>query len=239
MNKIHELLGYENIKIIQNDEMFSFSLDSMLLANFIDTKNAKEIIDLGCGNGPIPLFLTLKTNAHITGIEIQSDVAALAKESVELNHFDEQIDIINDDLKGIYKKLKSNHFDIVSCNPPFFKVDDALKNHNDYLTIARHEVKATINDIILEANKLLKDGGKLYLVHRVERMNDVLSTLKEYNFGIKRMQFVYPVSGKNAQSFLLEARKNRKDYINILSPIIVYNNGKYTQEVLDIFNFKK
>ena len=147
MNKIHELLGYENIKIIQNDEMFSFSLDSMLLANFIDTKNAKEIIDLGCGNGPIPLFLTLKTNAHITGIEIQSDVAALAKESVELNHFDEQIDIINDDLKGIYKKLKSNHFDIVSCNPPFFKVDDALKNHNDYLTIARHEVKATINFI--------------------------------------------------------------------------------------------
>ena len=236
---IHELLGYDNIKILQNDEMFSFSLDSMLLADFIETKDAQEIIDLGCGNGPIPLFLTLKTDAHITGVEIQEDVAKLAKESVKLNHFEKQIDIINDDLKGIYKTLGANRFDVVSCNPPFFKVDDALKNHNDYLTIARHEVKASLFDIVLEASKLLKDGGMLYLVHRVERLSDVIDTLKKNKFGIKKMRFIYPVSGKDAQSFLLEARFNRKDYIKVLKPLTIYNNGKYTEEVLNIFNFKK
>ena len=159
MTNIHELLGYENIKIIQDDEMFSFSLDSMLLASFIDTTKASEVIDLGCGNGPIPLFLTLKTNAHIIGVEIQEEVYKLAYDSVKLNHFEDQIEIICSDLKGIYKKLGANRFDIVSCNPPFFKVDTALTNHNDYLTIARHEVKATIDDIVYEASKLLKDGG--------------------------------------------------------------------------------
>ena len=239
MNKIHELLGYENIKIIQNDEMFSFSLDSMLLANFIDTHNAKEIIDLGCGNAPIPLFLTLKTNAYITGVEIQEEVYKLAVESVKLNNFNEQIEIINDDLKDIYKKLGANRFDIVSCNPPFFKATDALKNHNDFLTIARHEVKATIDDIVKEANKLLIDGGNLYLVHRVLRMIDVLDVLKKYNFGIKRMQFIYPVKDKEAQSFLIQASKNRKDNLKVDKPIVVYENNKDTQEVLDIFNFKK
>ena len=101
MNKVHELLGYERIKIIQNDEMFSFSLDSMLLANFVNTKGAKNIIDLGTGNAPIPLFLTLKTDAPITGVEIQSDVAKLAKDSVELNHFENQINIINGNIPDI------------------------------------------------------------------------------------------------------------------------------------------
>ena len=118
--QIHELLGYENIKIIQNDDMFSFSLDSMLLANFIDTIGAKRIIDLGTGNGPIPLFLTLKTKASIIGVEIQEEVANLAKRSVELNHFENQIEILNDDLKDIYKKVGANSFDIVSSNPPYF-----------------------------------------------------------------------------------------------------------------------
>lgn len=239
MTNIHELLGYENIKIIQDDEMFSFSLDSMLLASFIDTTKASEVIDLGCGNGPIPLFLTLKTNAHIIGVEIQEEVYKLAYDSVKLNHFEDQIEIICSDLKGIYKKLGANRFDIVSCNPPFFKVDTALTNHNDYLTIARHEVKATIDDIVFEASKLLKDGGKLYLVHRVERMIDTFNALKKYNFGIKQMRYIYPVKDKDAQSFLLEARFNRKDYLKILKPLVVYENGKYTKEVLDIFNFKK
>lgn len=239
MINVHELLGYEKIKILQDEEMFSFSLDSMLLASFIDIEKAKEIIDLGCGNGPIPLFLTLKTPAHITGVEIQEDVYKLAIDSVKLNHFEDQIDIICSDLKGIYKTLGANRFDIVSCNPPFFKVDSALTNHNDYLTIARHEVKATIDDIIFEASKLVKDGGKLYLVHRVERMIDTFNALKKYNFGIKQMRFIYPVDGKDAQSFLLEARFNRKDYLKILKPLVVYENGKYTEEVLNIFNFKK
>ena len=173
--KIHELLGYENIKIIQKDDVFSFSLDSMLLANFIDANKAQKIIDLGTGNAPIPLFLTLKTNAKIYGIEIQEEPFDLAQRSVELNHLENQITIIKDDLKGIYKKLGANTFDIVCSNPPYFKVSDtSIINKNDTLTIARHEVKANVNDIIEEASKLLVDGGKLYIIHRIERMPEII-----------------------------------------------------------------
>ena len=134
--KIHELLGYENIKIIQKDDVFSFSLDSMLLANFIDANKAQKIIDLGTGNAPIPLFLTLKTDAKIYGIEIQEEPFDLAQRSVELNHLENQITIIKDDLKGIYKKLGANTFDIVCSNPPYFKVSDtSIINKNDTIVI--------------------------------------------------------------------------------------------------------
>ena len=131
---IHELLGYENIKIIQNDDMFSFSIDSMLLADFVNiNKRCKNIIDLGCGNGPIPLYLTLKTDALIYGVEIQSDVYDMAKRSVELNGLENQITIINDDLKGIYKKIGANKFDVVTSNPPYFKYAETSNiNKNDY-----------------------------------------------------------------------------------------------------------
>ena len=143
MKQVHELLGYKNIKIIQDDEMFSFSVDSMLLADFIKTTyKTKNIIDLCCGNAPIPLFLTLKTKAQIIGIEIQKEVYELAKESIKLNNFDNQITMINQDLKGIHNQVGANKFDIVSCNPPYFKyIESSNINKNDYLTIARHEVK--------------------------------------------------------------------------------------------------
>ena len=237
---LHELLGYENIKIIQNDDMFSFSLDSMLLADFIDTKSAKNIIDLGTGNGPIPLFLTLKTDAHIYGIEIQESVYDLARRSVELNHFEKQIDILNRNFIDIYKELGANKFDIVCSNPPYFKDTDSIKNKNDYLTIARHEVKASINDVINEANKLLVDGGKLYIVHRIERLPEIMRLLEDGNFGIKKMRVIYPKVDKEAMMFLMEARKNKKTDLKVISPLYVYSkDNKYTDEVLNIFNFKK
>ncbi len=238
--KIHELLGYENIKIIQKDDVFSFSLDSMLLANFIDANKAQKIIDLGTGNAPIPLFLTLKTNAKIYGIEIQEEPFDLAQRSVELNHLENQITIIKDDLKGIYKKLGANTFDIVCSNPPYFKVSDtSIINKNDTLTIARHEVKANVNDIIEEASKLLVDGGKFYIIHRIERMPEIIKLLENKNFGIKRMQLIYPKEDGNAYMFIIESKKNKKTDLKIIKPLVVHNNGRYTDEVLKIFNFKK
>ena len=238
--QIHELLGYENIKIIQDEEMFSFSLDSMLLANFIDTTGAKRIIDLGCGNAPIPLFLTLKTKSSIIGVELQEKVADLAKRSVELNHFENQIKIINDDLKDIYKKVGANSFDIVSSNPPYFPYkEDSMINKNDYLTIARHEVKAKLSDIVNEARKLLIDGGKFYMVHRVSRITEVIKTLEEYNFGIKKIQMIHPKVDGDAMMFLIESRKNKPSDVKVIKPLYVYDGDKYTNEVLEIFNFKK
>lgn len=242
MELIHELLGYENIKIIQNEEMFSFSLDSMLLANFVDTnKKIKRIIDLGCGNGPIPLFLTLKTKAKIIGVEIQKDVANMAKRSVELNHFEDQIEIINADLKNIYKNNFANSFDIVTSNPPYFKyLETSNINKNEYLTIARHEVKTTLDDIVIEATKLLVDGGSFYLVHRSERLSDIIVSLKQHNFAIKTMQFVYSKkTSKEALLVLIEAKKNRHEGMKVIQPLYVYDEkNQYTLEVKEIFNFK-
>lgn len=238
--KIHELLGYERIKIIQKDDAFSFSLDSMLLANFIDVTRAHKIIDLGTGNAPIPLFLSLKTKEQIIGVEIQEEIYDLAKRSVELNNLENQITIINDDLKDIYKKLGANTFDIVCSNPPYFKVTDtSIINKNDTLTIARHEVKASVKDVIIEANKLLVDGGKLCIVHRIERMSEIMQLLENNNFGIKKMQLIYPKKDVNAYMFLVESRKNKKTDLKIIPSLIVHENGRYTEEVLKIFNFKK
>ena len=188
MKNVHELLGYDFIKIIQDDDMFSFSVDSMLLADFINpTFKTKNIVDLCTGNAPIPLFLTLKTNAKIVGVEIQKDVYDMAIESVKLNHFEDQITIINNDLKGIYKTLGANSFDIVSCNPPYFKyLETSNVNKNDYLTIARHEVMATLDDITLEAKRLLNDGGYFYLVHRCDRLFDIMDSCTKNNLAIPR-----------------------------------------------------
>lgn len=243
MKQIHELLGYKNIKIIQDTEMFSFSVDSMLLADFIKVSySTKNIIDLCTGNAPIPLFLTLKTKAKITGIEIQKEVYDLAKESIKINDFEDQITIINDDLKEIHKKIGANRFDIVSCNPPYFKyIETSNVNKNDFLTIARHEVKATLEDIVIESKKLLVDGGYLYMVHRCDRFSEICEVFTKNCFQIKTLRFVYSkLNSKEALFVLIEARKNKNPGTKILPPLYIYDDeNKYSKEVMEIFNFGK
>ena len=240
---IHELLGYKNIKILQDEEKFRFSLDSTLLADFVKIKKqTKRIIDLGTGNAPIPLFLSLKTDAKIIGVEIQSEVYELANSSVELNGLNEQIKILNQDIKDIYKEVGANAFDIVTANPPYFKyLPTSNINKNDFLTIARHEVLITLEDIIIEAKKLLQDGGFLYLVHRVNRLSELIQNLSKHNFGIKRLRFVYSKTNSlNALLVLVEARQNKKADIVVEKPLYIYNTkSEYTDEVMKIFNFKK
>ncbi len=241
---INDLLGYEGLKIIQRPDIFNFSLDSTLLANFVTiNKGDKLIVDLGCGNGYIPIFLTLRTKAKIIGVEIQEEIYDLAKRSVSYNGLDEQITIYHDDLKTIHKKIGSSIYDVVTCNPPFFKYNDSSNiNESIYQTIARHEVMATLDDIVKTSNILLKDKGTLALVHRAERLIDVIDVLKKYNFALKRLQFVY--SKKKAQSalaILIEAKKKGSNGgLKILPPLYVYNEkNEYTKEILAIFNYKK
>lgn len=242
MEMVHELLGYKNIKIIQRKDMFNFSLDSMLLANFVAIKNdTHNIIDLGCGNAPIPLYLTLRTKSKITGIELQKDVFHLAKKSVSMNGFDEQITIINADIKGIYRQVGANVFDIATSNPPYFKYQPTSNiNKNDFLTIARHEIAVTLGDIINESKRLLCDGGSLYIIHRSERLSEFIANLRSANFGLKRLRFVYiKVVSPSALVFLAEAKANRPDDVVIESPLYIYTErGEYTEEVKKIFNYK-
>jgi tRNA1Val (adenine37-N6)-methyltransferase len=241
---INDLLGYDGLKIIQVPDAFNFSLDSTLLAHFVSIpKKTKQIIDLGCGNAPIPLFLTLRTNASIIGVEIQNEIADLANRSVTMNNLSHQIQIINQDLKHIYKIVGANRFDVVTCNPPFFPyVESSNVNKNDYLTIARHEVKATLNDVVSEAKKLLVDGGVLAIVHRASRLPDCIETFRQHHIEPKRIRFIYPkANSAEALSVLIEGKLNgNPGGVKVLKPLYVLGSkGSYTKEILKIFNFPK
>lgn len=232
------LLGYENLYIMQDTEMFNFSLDSVLLPNFVTlNKNIKNIMDIGCGNAPIPIILSTKTNAKITGVEIQEKSYNLAKKSIGINNLNQRIDIINDDINDLYLNLESDTFDVITCNPPFFKVkDESRLNKNDYKTIARHEVKLNLDDIFKIARKLLKNNGNIAIVHRPERLLDILDTMRKYNIEPKRVQFVYPKKDKDANILLVEGTKNGNKGLKIEPPIYTHNeDGEYTEQVKKYF----
>lgn len=238
---INDLLGYDGLKIIQRPDMFNFSLDSTLLADFANPlTKTKKILDLGTGNAPIPLFLSLKTKAKITGIEIQKDVFDIAKRNIEINNLQDQIEIINDDIKGIHKKYENSVFDLITCNPPFFKYKETSHvNKNDYKTIARHEILITLEDIIIEAKRLLKTGSNLCMVHRTERIQEIINLLTKHHFAIKRLRFVYPKAGENSNIVLIEASNNGNPGLKLLEPLYVHNETGYTDEIRRIFRYGK
>lgn len=232
------LLGYKNIYIVQDTEMFNFSLDSVLLPNFVTlNKKIKKILDIGCGNAPIPLILSTKTDASIIGVEIQEKSYELAKKSVEINKLEDRIEIFNADINDFYMNIESDTFDVITCNPPFFQVTDESKfNKNDYKTIARHEVKLNLDDIFKIARKLLKNNGNIAIVHRPERLLDIIDTMRKYNIEPKRIQFVYPKKDREANILLVEGTKNGNKGIKIEPPIYSHNNnGEYTEQVKKYF----
>ena len=238
---INDLLGYDGIKIIQRPDMFNFSLDSTLLADFAKPlTKTKKILDLGTGNAPIPLFLSLKTKAKIIGVELQEEVYDLAKRSVALNNLEHQIEILHQDIKGIHKLYENSEFDIITCNAPFFKYTETSNtNKHEYKTIARHEVYITLEDIIIESKRLLKTKGSLYLVHRTDRLIEIIKTLTMYQFSIKRMRFVYPKKGQDSNMVLLEASNNGNTELTLLEPLYVHENDGYTDEISTIFRYGK
>lgn len=241
---INDLLGYPGLKICQRPDMFNFSLDSTILAYYVKINSStKKIMDLGCGNGYIPIFLTLRTKAMIYGVEIQEEVFELAKKSVEINKLEDQIKLYNGDLKKIHETVGVSCFDIVTCNPPYFIYKDtSLVNNTEYKVIARHEVKVTLDEVIKEAKILLKDGGIFAMVHRAERFLDVLESLRNNNFEAKRLLFIYPkTTSKEALGIYIEAIKSsRKGGLKILPPLYVYDeNDNYTLDILKIFNYNK
>ena len=240
---INDLLGYEGLKIIQRPDVFNFSLDSTILADFVTINSStKEIIDLGCGNGYIPIFLTLRTKAHITGVEIQSEIYDLAKRSVTLNNLDHQITIINEDMKLVPSMFSKTKIDVITCNPPYFPYNETNKiNKNDYLTIARHEVKITLDEVLKIANSTLKDGGIFAMVHRSERLIDILESFRKHSIEPKKIRFVYPKkNSEESLAVLIEGIKSKKTGgLKILPPLYVNEtDGTYTEEILKIFNYK-
>lgn len=241
---INDLLGYDGLKIIQSNDVLNFSLDSCLLSYFVTiNKSDKKIIDLGCGNGYIPLFLTLRTKAYIYGLEIQDKLVDMAIRSVGLNNLSNQISIIKGDINDIYKKLGPSSFDVVVSNPPYFKVNDVSSklNNNDYKTIARHEVLTTLDNVVKTASILLKEGGTFALVHRSDRLVEIFETLTKYNIEPKRLQFVYNTLNKDeAVAILIEGKKTKnKGGFKVMPPLYIKDkDNNYTKEILNIFNYK-
>ncbi len=235
----NELLGYPKYVIYQKPEMFSFTLDSLLIAHYIKVrKDVKNILDLGTGNGVIPLYLTLKTKAHITGIEIQKEVINLAFKSIIQNNLTEQITLINGDLldKSIYP-LKE--YDLICANPPYFKVNEKSNlNESIYKTIARHEIEVTLEGLLKTVSEKLKNGGYFYFIHLPKRLKECFLLLEKYQLEPKRMRFVYPSKNKEANHILLEVKKSpNKGNLIIEPPLYIYENGEWTKEVLEIYNY--
>ena len=241
MEEIDTILAYkDSLKIIQEKNSFSFSIDSTILSFFVDIKKkTNNIIDLGCGNGVIPLFLSMFTDKKIYGIEIQKYSFSRALRSVELNNLSNQITILNDDIKGISNKLGKDSFGLVVSNPPYFKTNDSsFKNDEECLSIARHELLITFEEIIKEANLLLKEGGSFSFIQRTDRFLETIDLLKKYHFSIKRLRFVYPKCGKESYVFMMDATKRGKeDGLKVLEPLYIYDGSDYSTEVLSYFHY--
>ena len=239
MEVINYLLGYENLKIYQNTEMFQFSLDSVMLANFVTiNKNISNILDIGTGNAVIPLILSTKTNSKITGVEIQKESASLAHKSVKINNLEDQIEIVNNDIKEYYKNIETETFDVITCNPPFFKLgEQSHLNDSIQKQIARHEITLNLEEIIKISKKLLKNKGHLAMVHRPERLIEIITNMKNNNIEPKKICFVYPKQNKEANILLIEGVKNGKPGIKIMPPIFSHNeDGSYTKQVEQFFS---
>lgn len=241
LNELETVVNLLNkdMKIIQRVDHFAFSLDSLLVSEFASiTKYTNKIVDLGTGNGVIPLFLSKKTKAKITGIEIQEISSDLAKRNVQLNNLEDQISIINDDMKNWRQYFRNNSIDMVISNPPFFKFDGNEKQLNDLtqLTLARHEISITLEEIIQTASNLLKDKGHFALVHRVDRFMDIIENMKKYDIEPKKIQFCHTKINKEGKILLVEGIKYGKPGLRILPPLIAHDdNGQYSAEVLEMF----
>lgn len=230
------LLGYDNLKICQNDEMFKFSLDSVLLAHFTTLSSRKgKILDIGCGNAVISIILTTKTKNSIDAVEIQKEVYNLGKESIKINNLENQITIYNSDIKDYAKEKESDVYDTIVCNPPFFK--NMVSNESNYKTIARHEKSLDLNNLMQVAKKLLKNNGNIAIVHRTERLIDIIDVMKNNNIEPKKIQFVYPKKGKQSNILLIEGTKNGKPGVKILEPLYVYNENEYSKELLKYIDY--
>lgn len=229
----------KDMKIIQRTDHFAFSLDSLLISEFASiTKNVNNIVDLGTGNAAIPLFLSKRTKAKITGIEIQEISSDLAVRNVQLNNLENQISIINDNMINWKKYFIPHTLDMVVSNPPFFKFDgnEEQLNNLTQLTLARHEISITLEGIIETAAGLLKDKGYFVLVHRVDRLIEIIELMKKHNIEPKRIQFCHSKIDKEGKILLVEGIKYGKSGLRILPPLFTHNeNGQYSDEVLEMF----
>lgn len=232
-------LNRNGYKIIQNPEKFCFGMDAVLLSGFAKVKTGENALDLGTGTGIIPILLETKTDGkHFTGLEIQEESADMARRSVSYNHLEEKISIVQGDIKEADRLFALASFDVITSNPPYMTGNHGLVNPQIPKAIARHEVLCTFDDVARQAARLLKPGGRFYLVHRPFRLAELIVTLSKYHLEPKRMKLVYPFADKEPNMVLIEAIRGAKPRITVESPLIVYQKpGVYTDEIYSIYGY--
>lgn len=237
MKVINDLLNINNLKIVQDTDYFNFSLDSVILSDYVNPRIGDKIIDFCSGNCPVPMILSTKTKDKIIGVELQKEVYELGKESIKLNKLDKQIELLNMDVKELVNKYETDSFDIITCNPPYFKINEETKqNDNEVKRIARHEIYLNLDDIFKVAKKLLKNNGKIIMIHRPERLEEIFKSMTDNNITPKVIRFIYPKDNKNSNMIIIEGRKNARKGIKVLPPLIVHNkNDEYKEDIKKMF----
>ena len=232
-------LQRNGLKIIQKTDGFCFGMDAVLLSGFATVKPGEKVLDMGTGTGIIPLLLSAKTKGeHFTGLEIQDVIADMAARSVNLNHLEEKIEIVNGDIKEASRIFGAASFDVVTTNPPYMNDAHGLKNPTEVKAISRHEVLCTLEDVVREGAKVLKSGGRMYMVHRPHRLIEIITAMKQYKLEPKRMKMVHPFLDKEANMVLIEAVKGGGSWLKIEAPIVVYKEtGVYTDEIWEIYGY--
>ena len=232
-------LNRNNLMIIQDPSRFCFGMDAVLISGFAKVKSGEKAIDLGTGNGIIPILLSAKTEGeHFTGLEIQPENVDIATRSIKYNHLEEKIDIVEGDIVRASEIFGKSVFDVVTSNPPYMIGQHGLTNPDSAKAIARHEVKCTFEDVARETAELLKPGGRFYLIHRPFRLAELIVTLVKYKLEPKRMKMVHPFIDKEPNMVLMECVRGGNSRMTVEAPLIVYKEpGIYTEEIYSIYGY--
>jgi len=223
--------------IIQDPKRFCFGVDAVLLAGFAHVKKGEKSLDLGTGTGIIPILLEARTQGvHFYGLEIQEESTEMARRSVALNKLEEKVTIETGDIKSVEKLYPCGSFDVVTSNPPYMNQGSGAKNDFGPKAIARHEILCTLEDVIKGASKMLRYGGRFYMVHRPNRLTDIMSLLRQNGLEPKVLRFVHPYVDKEPTMILVEANRGGNPFLRVLPPLVIYEEkGKYTKEIIQIY----
>ncbi len=225
-------------KLIQNSQIFCFGIDAVLLCAFARINEGDKVLDLGTGNGVIPILLKGRTKGgHFTGLEIQDINVDMARRSVEYNEIESAVDIVHGDIKEASEIFRGASFDVVTTNPPYMNENHGLKNPDSHKAIARHEILCTLEDVVRESAAVLKENGRLYMIHRPQRLIEIVETMRRYRLEPKRIRFIHPFENKDSNMVLIEAIKGARPLLKVEQPLIVYKEqGVYTEEVYKLYN---